>query len=245
MLYIGIDVAKRSHVAAAMNDGEGIVVEPFEFRNTRKGLERLLHTLAKRGVSPEGSLVGMEATGHYWVALFDFLTANGFEVAVVNPIQTDAWRKVDTVRPAKTDGIDALPIADLLRCKRFEPSALGNEASVGREPRQPRAPLQARIAAPQVGAHAGGGMRTPLRSVLRRLLCAQDVPGETPLCRTQRGGPQARQRLPRPHEGGQGLVTQSAGRAPPRPPLAERVTVRVLYPISGSQVSYQKSRFYP
>ena len=34
MLYIGIDVAKRSHVAAAMNDGEGIVVEPFEFRNT-------------------------------------------------------------------------------------------------------------------------------------------------------------------------------------------------------------------
>ena len=122
MLYIGIDVAKRSHVAAAMNDGEGIVVEPFEFRNTRKGLERLLHTLAKRGVSPEGSLVGMEATGHYWVALFDFLTANGFEAAVINPIQTDAWRKVDTVRPAKTDGIDALPIADLLRCKRFEPA---------------------------------------------------------------------------------------------------------------------------
>lgn len=129
MLYIGIDVAKRSHVAAAMNDGEGIVVEPFEFRNTRKGLERLLHTLAKRGVSPEGSLVGMEATGHYWVALFDFLTANGFEAAVVNPIQTDAWRKVDTARPAKTDGVDALPIADLLRCKRFEPSALGNEAT--------------------------------------------------------------------------------------------------------------------
>lgn len=122
MLYIGIDVAKRSHVAAAMNDGEGIVVEPFEFRNTRKGLERLLHTLAKRGVSPEGSLVGMEATGHYWVALFDFLTANGFEAAVINPIQTDAWRKVDTARPAKTDGIDALLIADLLRCKRFEPA---------------------------------------------------------------------------------------------------------------------------
>lgn len=70
----------------------------------------------------------MEATGRYWVALFDFLAANGFEVAVINPIQTDAWRRVDTVRPAKTDGIDALLIADLLRCKRFEPSALGDEA---------------------------------------------------------------------------------------------------------------------
>ena len=129
MLYIGIDVAKRSHVAAAMGDGGEVAVEPFEFRNTQKGFERLLERLARRGVSAEGSLAGMEATGHYWVALFDFLAANGFEVAVINPIQTDAWRRVDTVRPAKTDGIDALLIADLLRCKRFEPSALGDEAT--------------------------------------------------------------------------------------------------------------------
>ena len=129
MLSIGIDVAKRSHVAAAMGDGGEVAVEPFEFRNTQKGFERLLERLARRGVSAEGSLVGMEATGHYWVALFDFLAANGFEVAVINPIQTDAWRRVDTVRPAKTDGIDALLIADLLRCKRFEPSALGDEAT--------------------------------------------------------------------------------------------------------------------
>ena len=77
MLYIGIDVAKRSHVAAAMGDGGEVAVEPFEFRNTQKGFERLLERLARRGVSAEGSLVGMEATGHYWVALFDFLAANG------------------------------------------------------------------------------------------------------------------------------------------------------------------------
>lgn len=131
MLYIGIDVAKKSHVTAAVDGDEGVVVEPFGFGNTQRGFERLLERLAKKGVSPEGSLVGMEATGHYWVALFDFLAANGFEVAVINPIQTDAWRKVDTVRPAKTDGIDAPLIADLLRCKRFEPSALGDEATEG------------------------------------------------------------------------------------------------------------------
>ena len=131
MLYIGIDVAKRSHVAAAMGDGGEVAAEPFEFRNTQKGFERLLDRLARRGVSAGGSLVGMEATGHCWVALFDFLAANGFEVAVINPIQTDAWRRVDTVRPAKADGIDALLIADLLRCKRLEPSALGDEATEG------------------------------------------------------------------------------------------------------------------
>ena len=115
MLYIGIDV--REEVARGGRDGATageVAVEPFEFRNTQRGFERLLERLARRGVSAEGSLVGMEATGHYWVALFDFLAANGFEVAVINPIQTDAWRRVDTVRPAKTDGIDALLIADLL-----------------------------------------------------------------------------------------------------------------------------------
>lgn len=131
MPCIGIDVAKRSRAAAAADGDEGVVVEPFGFGNAQRGFERLLERLAEKGVSPEGSLVGMEATGHHWVALFDFLAANGFEVAVINPIQTDAWRGVDTVRPAKTDGIDAPLIADPLRRKRFEPSALGDEATEG------------------------------------------------------------------------------------------------------------------
>lgn len=129
MLYIGIDVAKRSHVAAAMDGDEAVVVEPFEFANTQKGFARLLARLAKGGAAPGRAKVGMEATGHCWVALFDFLQSSGYEVAVINPIQTDAWRRVDTVRPAKTDGIDALLVADLIRCKRFEPSALGDEAT--------------------------------------------------------------------------------------------------------------------
>lgn len=129
MHYIGIDVAKRAHVCAVMGEDEAVAVEPFEFRNTQRGFERLLGRLVGKGVTAAGSRVGMEATGHYWVALFDFLQSNGFEVCVINPIQTDAWRKVDTVRPAKTDGIDALLIADLIRCKRFEPSALGDEAT--------------------------------------------------------------------------------------------------------------------
>ncbi|MFR1641008.1 MAG: IS110 family transposase [Eggerthellaceae bacterium] len=35
--------------------------------------------------TPENSLVGMEATGRYWVALFDFLSSHGYEAAVINP----------------------------------------------------------------------------------------------------------------------------------------------------------------
>ena len=69
----------------------------------------------------------MEATGHYWVALFDFLTSHGYETAVINPIQTDAFRDVWTVRKVKTDAIDAALIADLVRYKQYAPSALGDE----------------------------------------------------------------------------------------------------------------------
>jgi len=36
--------------------------------------------------------IGMEATGHYWLAVYSFLIENGFVVHVVNPIQTDGWR---------------------------------------------------------------------------------------------------------------------------------------------------------
>lgn len=131
MLSVGIDVAKRDHVAAAV-DGDGrAVISSFKFKNTADGFARLLARLEAAGASPGGSLVGMEATGHYWVALFDHLSSRGWEVAVINPIQTDAFRGVETVRKAKTDASDALLIAELVRFRAFEPSAMADEAVCG------------------------------------------------------------------------------------------------------------------
>lgn len=128
MIYIGIDIAKRSHVASAVDEDGKTVVESFQFNNTSDGFAKLLKQLQKAGADTEGSLVGMEATGSYWVALFDFLTAHDYDAAVINPIQTNAFRDVWTVRKVKTDAIDAAMIADLVRYKRFDPSALGDEA---------------------------------------------------------------------------------------------------------------------
>ena len=94
MLNIGIDIAKRGHTAGAV-DGDGkVVIESFQFNNTADGFAKLLARLAKAGAEPEGALIGMEATGHYWIALFDFLCSHGWKVALINPIQTDAFRKV-------------------------------------------------------------------------------------------------------------------------------------------------------
>lgn len=127
MIYIGIDIAKRSHVISAVDERGDTVVESFKLNNTADGFEKLLKRLRKAGATPDSSLAGMEATGHYWVALFDFLTSHGYETAVINPIQTDAFRDVWTVRKVKTDAIDAALIADLVRYKQYAPSALGDE----------------------------------------------------------------------------------------------------------------------
>jgi transposase len=120
MLNIGIDIAKRAHTAGAVDGGGKVAMKPFQFSNTADGFAKLLARLARAGAEPSDALIGMEATGHYWIALFDFLCAHGWKVAVINPIQTDAFRKVETVRKLKTDASDALLIADLVRYKAFE-----------------------------------------------------------------------------------------------------------------------------
>jgi len=131
MISIGIDIAKKGHVAAAVDGGGKAVVRSFQFNNTADGFAKLLARLAEAGAEPGDALVGMEATGHYWIALFDFLCSRGWKVAVINPIQTDAFRKVETVRKRKTDASDALLIAELVRFRAFEPSAMADEATAG------------------------------------------------------------------------------------------------------------------
>lgn len=102
-------------------DGNGkVVIESFQFNSTADGFARL----AKDGAEPGDVLISMEATGHYRIAPFGFLCSHGWKVAVINPIQTDAFRKVATVRKLKTDALDALLIADLVRFKAFELSSV-------------------------------------------------------------------------------------------------------------------------
>ena len=53
-------------------------------------------------------LIAMEATGHYWYGLHDFLARNGYRVVVLNPIQT-AMQAKKGIRKCKTDRIDRVP----------------------------------------------------------------------------------------------------------------------------------------
>lgn len=117
MYYCGIDVAKRNHIAIVVDDQGKIVTAAFSVANDQAGFDNLKATLAQYD---EPVTIGLEATGHYWLALYDALTQAGYSVVVINPLQTRAHRRVD-IRKRKTDRWDAFWIADFMRfCHRPE-----------------------------------------------------------------------------------------------------------------------------
>lgn len=126
MLYLGIDVGKRSHVASFIDDKSHILFKAFSFPNSSAGANLLLDKILSFA-DPDYIEIGMEATGHYWLALYSFLIENGFSVHVVNPIQTDGWRRGTEIRKRKTDIIDSILIADLIRFGRFSETSLSCE----------------------------------------------------------------------------------------------------------------------
>lgn len=111
MYYCGIDVAKRKHAVAILDERGQLVKPVFEVENSHDGLGFLVDQLKQ--LSGE-VYVGLEATGHYWLSLYDVLTRNGFSVAVINPLQIAAYRK-SGVRKVKNDRTDAVWIADFVR----------------------------------------------------------------------------------------------------------------------------------
>ena len=116
MIYVGIDVAKETHVAAAMNTDGVVLLEPFAFQNDHDGFQQLkakLETLDRNEM-----LIGLESTAHYAENLIFFLHAQEYRLAVINPVQTAAVRKTG-IRKTKTDKIDSLLICKTLALNSF------------------------------------------------------------------------------------------------------------------------------
>ena len=128
MLYLGIDIGKNNHVASLIDSQSKSLFTGFSFANTTEGGENLTARLSHFINSPSDVEIGMEATGHYWLSLYSFLAGLGFVVYVINPIQTDGWRKGIEIRKRKTDKIDSFLIADLLRYGDFIEASLSDES---------------------------------------------------------------------------------------------------------------------
>jgi transposase len=121
-LIVGIDVAKRKHVAKILFP-DGSESQPFGFYNHRKGFEAFLAWLSsyRKRAHCDSLLVGLESTGHYWEPLAFFLEETpGIRVVQVSPKHVKKTKEVYDNSPGKTDRKDAGVIAMLIRMGRFQ-----------------------------------------------------------------------------------------------------------------------------
>jgi transposase len=118
MISVGIDVGKHSHEVCLL-DAEGYQIGRFlRCHHSRQGIAALVDLLRRQ---QEPCTIALEATGHYWLALYHHLRQEGFTLVTVNPLQVHAYRR-STIRKVKDDRRDAWAIADLLRIGRIRPS---------------------------------------------------------------------------------------------------------------------------
>ena len=111
MIYVGIDIAKRTHYASVMNSDGEILAEPFPFTNDLAGFQKLLSCIGS--FPKEQLLIGIESTAHYAENLTCFLFSRDFQVCIINPIQTASLRK-SNIRKTKTDSVDTFLIIKAL-----------------------------------------------------------------------------------------------------------------------------------
>ena len=123
MIIVGIDIAKRSHEACLINESGTMLGKTFSFPNSHAGVELLLKQVRKYNLDSQPVVFGMEATGHYWLALYSRLIQDGFTVHVVNPIQSDSLRNF-YIRQTKTDQVDSFLVAEVIRFGRFSQTLL-------------------------------------------------------------------------------------------------------------------------
>lgn len=116
MIYVGIDIAKQKHYASIMNSDGEVLAEPFPFSNDYNGFQKLLDHLVS--FPKENTFIGMESTAHYAENLTSFLYTRGYQICIINPIQTSSLRK-SNIRKTKTDSVDTYLIIKALTLNHF------------------------------------------------------------------------------------------------------------------------------
>ncbi len=126
MYYCGIDIAKYRHEATVIDENGRALQESISFSNSKEGCEKLLSLFERLSISKDDLIIGMEATGHYWLSVYEYLLGGGFEVKVINPIQSEAFRKM-YIRQTKNDSRDSFIIAQIMRFGQFSATGLSEE----------------------------------------------------------------------------------------------------------------------
>ena len=126
MFYVGIDIAKKNHEASIIDFSGKPLSKSISFSNTVKGLDKFKDFLNSFNLNTNNCIIGMEATGHYWLSLYSFLLNLGFQCVVIKPIQSEAFRKM-YIRQTKNDAIDSFVIAQIMRFGEYSISNFSDE----------------------------------------------------------------------------------------------------------------------
>lgn len=116
-LVIGVDIAKRLHVARAV-DFRGIELgKDCVFSNDAEGLGSLVTWMKEleRSHSKMDIILGIEPTGHYWFPLAAYLQNEGIKLVLVNPHHVNKSKELEDNTQIKSDYKDAKVIANLVR----------------------------------------------------------------------------------------------------------------------------------
>lgn len=125
-LVIGADIAKKVHVARAV-DFRGIELgKDCVFHNNQEGLTKLATWMKELGQIHEKTdiLFGLEPTGHYWFPLAAFLKEQGIQVVIVNPHHVNTTKELEDNSQTKSDYKDAKVIANLMKDGKYSESHL-------------------------------------------------------------------------------------------------------------------------
>lgn len=120
-LVVGADIAKKIHVARAV-DFRGIELgKDCVFHNDQEGLTKLATWMKELGQAHGKTdiVFGIEPTGHYWFPLAAFLQEQGIQVVVVNPHHVNKTKELEDNSQTKSDYKDAKVIADLIRNGKY------------------------------------------------------------------------------------------------------------------------------
>ena len=117
----GVDVSKRfSDMCILAPNNE--ILSRIKIYHDLTSMERAAAELQRVcKVCGSAPVIVMESTSHYHLILFQFFRDAGYEVIVVNPIQSGALKNIN-VRKVKNDKVDAYKIAMLYRLKVLKSS---------------------------------------------------------------------------------------------------------------------------
>ena len=116
-LIIGIDVAKKVHVARVIDNRGAELCNSIRFENSRVGFTSFTDYISKLKDLHEKNrvMIGVEPTGVYGHALIAYLQSVGLHVVYILGMQVKRVKELEDNSPSKNDLKDAKVIASLVK----------------------------------------------------------------------------------------------------------------------------------